>query len=305
MNLLLPDNIVKIAKNDFKIEKKIIEIAKIIAKKDKSSHEFNHLQRVYRFAAEILKKTKIKINRQNLTAVCFLHDIGLCLDDDGKKIFLGKGNPENHAQRGALYAEIILKAVGLPAGQIAEIKNAINFHNNFKGSDNYISAKDDLSLILQDADRLDAIGAIGLFRYFKYAQSHSIPDFNPDILFSEIKHGQKQNFSVIHNLTACAVDICKDLNFSASKKIAEGREKISNNFIQEYLKEFNNASAAGSSYFGAMALARIFRKVQSKIQAVEMIKSKIAGNENVALLVLEILNSLEKEIASENDFFGE
>lgn len=221
MEYQLPIKIEKVVAGKANIDKKIIAIAKVIAENDKSSHEFGHLQRVYRLASEIINDSKISITRENLTAICFLHDIGLCLHDDGGKIILGGGVPEDHAARGALYAKTILNAIGFPKTQIKPVENAISLHNNFKGSDNYMPAKDGLVLVLQDADRLDAIGAIGIFRYFRYAQAHNIPDYGKNIPLSKIKYGQKQNYSVIHNLASCSANIYKDLNFDVSKKIGK------------------------------------------------------------------------------------
>ena len=123
-----------------------------------ASHDFEHVKRVYKLCLEIAKHEK-NVNFRILKAAAILHDIARVRED---KDISGK---TDHAKLGAEMAEKLLKHAGFSKEEIEAIKHCIlahRFRNDVKPES--IEAK-----ILFDADKLDAIGAVGIGRSFMIA----------------------------------------------------------------------------------------------------------------------------------------
>ena len=114
-------------------------------------HELEHSFRVLELALYIGHKMNANLNILVISAI--LHDLGRLVD----------GKSENHNVRSAQMAEEILKEIGL-VDYIQEVKTCILEHSySSRGKPSTLE-----SAILQDADRLDALGALGVARVFAY-----------------------------------------------------------------------------------------------------------------------------------------
>lgn len=120
---------------------------------DDGAHDINHLQRVWQ-TAQTLLATHPEADALVVQAACFLHDL----------VNLPKNHPERAAasQMAALAASAALSQQGFPADKLPGVAHAIEAHS-FSAAirPTTIEAK-----IVQDADRLDALGAVGLARLF-------------------------------------------------------------------------------------------------------------------------------------------
>ena len=148
-----------------------IESLKKIAKsklgKNDPAHDFEHVMRVYR-NAQIISKNENGNEKLILSAV-LLHDI------------IKIKNRKKSALKSAKLSEIILKENSFLDDEIKIISDAIKEHSFSKGKiPSTIEGK-----ILQDADRLDAIGAIGLARVFSFSGSNNRPFYDPKDPFSK------------------------------------------------------------------------------------------------------------------------
>ncbi len=131
------------------------------------SHGFDHTERVYNLALHIAQSEKIDL--EVLQAAALLHDISRKEEHEGKV--------ECHADAGAEKAAKILAEIGFPSDKIPKVQYCIRVHRYSKGiMPETVEAK-----ILQDADRLDALGAIGIARVFSRGGEKRIPLFAPDI----------------------------------------------------------------------------------------------------------------------------
>ncbi|QGZ42553.1 uncharacterized protein IP92_04757 [Pseudoduganella flava] len=120
---------------------------------DDGAHDTNHLHRVWRNAAELLRDHP-EADALVVLAACYLHDI----------VNLPKNHPERHlaSRHAAAQAVRELAEAGFPAGLLPGVAHAIETHSFSAGLvPTTIEAK-----IVQDADRLDALGAVGLARMF-------------------------------------------------------------------------------------------------------------------------------------------
>nr|WP_315235962.1 HD domain-containing protein [uncultured Albidiferax sp.] len=118
-----------------------------------SAHDLNHLNRVWA-TAKILLVTHPDADQLVVMAACYLHDL----------VNLPKNHPDrsNASRLSALQAEAQLSKLGFPPERLAGVVHAIEAHSySAQIRPGSIEAK-----IVQDADRLDALGAVGLARMF-------------------------------------------------------------------------------------------------------------------------------------------
>lgn len=139
------------------LSEKMAEIEKEITKyfDKKGAHDMTHTKRVLSIALEIAKFEK-NVDLQVLRAACLMHDIARKKEDSGKC--------EDHSSEGANMASVILKNISFPKEKIKSVAYCIRVHRKSKRiKPTTIEAK-----ILQDADRIDIFGAIGIARTFAH-----------------------------------------------------------------------------------------------------------------------------------------
>jgi uncharacterized protein len=120
---------------------------------DDGAHDTNHLHRVWRNAT-LLMDDYPEADALVVLAACYLHDL----------VNLPKNSPERHlaSRQAARLASRQLAELGFPPEKLAATAHAIETHSFSAGiAPETIEAK-----IVQDADRLDALGAVGLARMF-------------------------------------------------------------------------------------------------------------------------------------------
>lgn len=122
-------------------------------KHDDGAHDLNHLQRVWQTAQALLKHHP-EADALVVQAACYLHDL----------VNLPKNHPErSSASRLAAHAACTaLAAQGFPSDKLPAVAHAIEAHS-FSAA---ITPQSMEAKIVQDADRLDALGAVGLARLF-------------------------------------------------------------------------------------------------------------------------------------------
>src|SRR5450830_1967134 len=120
---------------------------------DDSAHDINHLQRVWRNAA-VLLQDHTNADALSVMAACYLHDL----------VNLPKNHPERHlaSRQAAQLAGRELAALDFPADLLPGVMHAIETHS-FSAA---LEPETIEARIVQDADRLDALGPIGLARMF-------------------------------------------------------------------------------------------------------------------------------------------
>jgi len=146
---------------------KIIDLLKDEVKeltKNDSAHDFAHILRVYKNAQKICKQEKV--NEKLVLSAVLLHDIVFYPKSDK----LSKMSSIKSAKK----SKLILKKYDYSKEEITIISDAIRDHSfSQKKIPKTIEGK-----ILQDADRLDALGAIGIARVFATAGSLMRPFYN-------------------------------------------------------------------------------------------------------------------------------
>ncbi len=120
---------------------------------DDGAHDVNHLHRVWRNAAPLLAEHP-EADALTVLAACYLHDL----------VNLPKNHPERHlaSRQAAQLAGRELAALDFPADRLPGVMHAIETHS-FSAA---LEPETIEARIVQDADRLDALGPIGLARMF-------------------------------------------------------------------------------------------------------------------------------------------
>ncbi|MCH5148727.1 MAG: HD domain-containing protein [Clostridiales bacterium] len=198
---------------------------KNIFEDDHSGHDYFHTLRVYNTATKIAIKENAHLLTVQLAAL--LHDV-----DDIKL------SPQTHKYKDR--AVSFLKEHGVSPEIIMTICDIIS-EISFKGTDTVVP-KTIEGKCVQDADRLDAIGAIGIARAFAYGGNHNSVIHDPDI-----KPAVNMNADEYRNHVSTTLNhfyeklfLLKDMmNTEAAKEIAQQRDEYMKAYIAEFLDEWD------------------------------------------------------------------
>ena len=202
----------------------VIENAKKYVKelfeKEYSGHDYFHTLRVYQLTKEIAIKEDA--NAEITELVALLHDV-----DDIKLSPKTHKNKDN-ARKFLIENNIEKEVIDLICDNISEI--------SYKGVDT-VPGKTIEARIVQDADRLDALGALGIARAFAYGGHHQRVMYDPDIkpcLNMTEEEYRKHVSTTINHFYEKLFNLKKLMNTKTAKEIAENRE----NYMKEYLIRF-------------------------------------------------------------------
>ena len=134
----------------------------------------------------------------------------------------------------------ILSNIDLDEETINKVCYCIEFHELYNWNGNNVT--DINTLILQDADNLDAIGAIGIGRTFSYGGSHNIVMYDENVELNESSdflESGGHDASTIHHFYHKLFKLKDNMNTTTAKKIAEERTNFMRNFAKEFLDEWN------------------------------------------------------------------
>lgn len=193
-------------------------------------HDLNHLKRVLNLALAIQKKEggdKIIIG-----VAAFLHDIHRVMQkEQGHYISPTDSLPK---------IKELLEPLKLSPQQKEKILHCIEFHEEYNFAKDGKTVHDLETLIVQDADNLDAIGAIGAARCFAYGGAHQLAIWIPEItLDQKFYKAEEHDPSSIHHFYNKLLKLKDDMNTITAKKLANNRHKYMQNFLQEFFAEWN------------------------------------------------------------------
>lgn len=139
-------------------------------------------------------------------------------------------------------AEMFLVDMNVSAQRTQDIMSIIRTMSFSKSFDN-LEKNDSIEFkIVQDADRLDAIGAIGVGRAFAFGGSRSRLLYDPEYKaqsFESSDEYKKTEGSTIHHFYEKLFLLKENLNTETARKIAEQRDKFMHLFVDQFLDEWN------------------------------------------------------------------
>lgn len=201
------------------------EYIKEFFKGDSSGHDYYHTLRVYNLAKTISKSEGG--NQETIELAALLHDV-----DDYKLVGKHKEPFYN--------AKTFMRKNNIEETKIEEICDIISTIS-YKGIDT-MTPKSIEGKIVQDADRLDAIGAIGIGRTFAYGGKVGRPMHNPDIAYNESMTSTQYYKNVgttINHFYEKLLKLKKLMNTKTAKDIAESRHIYMEKFLEEFYKEWD------------------------------------------------------------------
>lgn len=198
-------------------------------KDDSSGHDISHLIRVMNIAVKLAEKENG--NRLIVGIAAFMHDIHRIMQNDNGKYFSPKESIPTVRR--------ILDNTDLEENVKDKICYCIEYHEEYNWNGNNV---DDINtLILQDADNLDAIGAIGIGRSFTYGGSKNIKMYDESIPLNldDDFTDAKDDITTIHHFYHKLFKLSDNMNTKAAKIQASERCNYMRNFVKEFMDEWN------------------------------------------------------------------
>ena len=205
--------------NDLEYLKKYV---KKIYEKNDPAHDFMHIMRVYKNAEKICKFENV--NRKLVLVSVLLHDIVKKTDSDKRS--------KSSADLSADKAMLILKKLQFSKNDIIIVAEAIRNHSFTKGK---VSASVE-GRILQDADRLDALGAVGIARVFSVSGSKNRQFYQSNDPFSKNREPNDKKWALDHFFNKLLV-LENFMNTKTGKIEAQKRTSILKNYLIALKKE--------------------------------------------------------------------
>jgi uncharacterized protein len=197
-------------------------------KNAETGHDWWHAIRVRNNAMYIYQQENCKADKLTIELAALLHDIADSKFNDGDENI------------GAKIAKEFLERNQIPTITIDKIINIISNISFSKSLGN----SDKLSLegeIIQDADRLDALGAIGIARTFNYGGFCSREIYNPNI--PPIENMTKEEYKnskapTINHFYEKLLNLKHKMNTKTGIKLAETRHEFMINYLNEFFTEW-------------------------------------------------------------------
>jgi len=198
---------------------------------DSSGHDIYHLKRTLNIAMHIQEKEGG--DKVVIAISSFLHDVHRIIQNEIMKYC----PPENSLTK---VEEIISKAgINLSQEQLKMVLHCIEYHEEYSFTEIGKTVKDIETLILQDADNLDAIGAIGIARTFTYGGANKMLMWNNELLKEKEKYeDQLSDVSTIHHFCGKLLKLKDNMNTETAMEMAIHRHKIMESFLDEFFLEW-------------------------------------------------------------------
>ncbi|MEG3655982.1 HD domain-containing protein [Arenibacter palladensis] len=205
-----------------------IAFVKETLKGAEGGHDWFHIQRVFKNTLLIAKDEKVDVLVVSLGAL--LHDIA-----DAKF----NGGDETVGPR---MAKDFLISLGVDKKAIEHVVKIIENISYKSSLDSKKSFESKELQVVQDADRLDAIGAIGIARAFNYGGYKNREIYNPEIApnlqMTKEEYKKSQAPSINHFYEKLL--LLKDkMNTESGKKLAEKRHQFMMDYLEQFYKEWN------------------------------------------------------------------
>ncbi|WP_435624193.1 HD domain-containing protein [Flagellimonas sp.] len=215
--------------NDGELISRTISFVKDTLQGAEGGHDWFHIERVFKTAKKIAHEEAVDSLIVQLAAL--LHDIA------DPKFHNGDEEIGPKTARAFLQSEKVDEKIIL---HVVNIIRHMSFKNSLDSKSNSFTSKE--LHVVQDADRLDAIGAIGIARTFNYGGFKNRELYNPEIppnLNMSKQEYKKSNAPTINHFYEKLLLLKDRMNTKTGKKMAEERHQFMLIFLDRFYKEWN------------------------------------------------------------------
>jgi len=211
--------------------KKLIEKTRLYVEKelagDGSGHDWWHVYRVWSIAKKITQKENADQTIVELAAL--LHDIADWKFNDGDE------------SAGPRQVAAWLNKNGVDPGLVDEVCEIISTLS-YKGAGVATPMRTIEGKIVQDADRLDAIGAVGIARTFAYGGNKNRLMYHPEespVMHESFEHYKNNKGHTINHFHEKLLLLKDRMNTESAKNLAEQRHLFMENYLDRFHKEWD------------------------------------------------------------------
>lgn len=209
--------------NEAVIQKTIAYVKETLADAE-GGHDWWHIYRVWKLSKHIAATEEVDM---------FVVELGALLHDIADSKFHG-GDEEIGPKK----AKEFLSSLKVDKNVVIHVENIIA-NISFKGGKDAQKFKSPELDVVQDADRLDAIGAIGIARTFNYGghmkRELYNPEIKPNVNMSKEEY-KKSTSPTLNHFYEKLLLLKERMNTKTGKMMADHRHK----FMEEFLEEFYN-----------------------------------------------------------------
>lgn len=212
--------------NQDKIIEQTVEFVKAVLADAEGGHDWWHIYRVWKSAKQIAQFEQVDL---------FVVELGALLHDIADSKFHG-GDESVGPQK----ARAFLQSLHVDEDVIVHIENIIS-NISFKGGNQEQPFKSAELDVVQDADRLDAMGAIGIARTFNYGGHKNREIYNPEIKpnLKMTKEEYKRSMAPTLNHFYEKLLLLKDrMNTEAGRRMAEQRHAFMETYLEQFYQEW-------------------------------------------------------------------
>lgn len=216
--------------NNDEIIQKTVDFVKHTLRNAEGGHDWFHIERVFKTSTTIAKSENVDVLVVSLGAL--LHDIADSKFHNGDETV------------GPRVAKDFLESISVNNSVIDHVINIIE-NISFKGGNVIQKFKSPELDVVQDADRLDAIGAIGVARCFNYGGFKNRALYNPDIkpnLQMSKEEYKKSEAPTINHFYEKLLLLKDRMNTETGKKMAEKRHLFMEQFLDQFYLEWEGKS---------------------------------------------------------------
>jgi len=187
-------------------------------KDEKTGHDISHLERVFENAMQIQKNEGGDFYVVGVAAL--VHDIHRLMSNEaGKFVF-----PEESIDT---VRDLLIES-NVDESKLEQILEVVRFHDDKTNKNQMLE-----TLIIQDADALDAVGEIGLRRTLTYCKTNGIPLSQPIPLDTEEYIPDINPISTCHYIWRTMIPNARNLYTKTAKDLVEDKIKILEDFVKE------------------------------------------------------------------------
>jgi uncharacterized protein len=204
----------------------VAEYVKNITDRYDSGHGWRHIERVVKLSDYISEREGCG-DRETIILAALIHDVGDRKFENGENIS---------------ELSTILERSGVAPDIIRDVL-FIKENLSFSASDRVIEKSVELNIV-QDADRLDAIGAIGIARAFNYGGFKNREIYDPEynaLQVGDMKAYRNSSSPTINHFYEKLLLLKGMMNTETGKKLAEERHRFMELFLEQFYREWDMA----------------------------------------------------------------